>query len=154
MDAETGAMYAKFTAKQTDQVRSEIDDAFVIDPATMVVTVLALDPEAAVGHAALRPVVSGDSHSSSLEVKKVFVSEGTRGRGVARLLMLEVESIARGRGVESLVLQTGSLQVPAIRLYLDLGYVPIPPFGKYGVIPGALCYERVLSRGRSSPVVS
>ncbi len=144
MDAETGAMYAKFTAEQTEEVRTEIDDAFAIDPATMVSTLLALDREAAVGHAALRPVVSGDSHSSSLEIKKVFVSPSARGRGVARLLMLEVESIARGRGVESLVLQTGSLQAPAIRLYLDLGYVPIAPFGKYGVIPGALCYSKAL----------
>ena len=42
------------------------------------------------------------------------------------------------------MLQTGPLQVPAITLYEDLGYVAIPPYGKYDAIPGALCYEKVL----------
>ena len=51
---------------------------------------------------------------------------------------------ARGRRAASLVLQTGPLQVPAIALYEDLGYVAIPPYGKYDAIPGALCFEKVL----------
>jgi len=71
-------------------------------------------------------------------------AELARGRGVARMLMLEAESIARAEGAASLVLQTGPLQVPAIRLYEDLGYVTIPSFGTYGAIPSALCYEKVL----------
>ncbi|MCA0216208.1 MAG: GNAT family N-acetyltransferase [Actinobacteria bacterium] len=77
-------------------------------------------------------------------MKKVFVAESVRGRGVARLLMGELETIARVRGAASLVLQTGPLQVPAITLYEDLGYVAIPPYGKYDAIPGALCFEKVL----------
>jgi len=153
MDAETGAMYAEFTAGQTAEVQAAIDDSLVVDPAAILVTLLALDGDVPVGHTALRPVVPQSTVSTSstaeataeaLEVKKVFVPESARGRGVARLLMLEAEAIARDRGVASLVLQTGPLQVPAIRLYEDLGYVLIPAFGKYGVIPGALCYEKVL----------
>ncbi|MCC6856777.1 MAG: hypothetical protein IT189_12050 [Microbacteriaceae bacterium] len=58
--------------------------------------------------------------------------------------MSELEVIARARGAASLVLQTGELQVPAIRLYEDLGYVPIPPYGKYVVMSIALCFQKDL----------
>ncbi|HQA24521.1 MAG TPA: GNAT family N-acetyltransferase, partial [Rhodoglobus sp.] len=133
-----------------------IADALTVDPAEIVTTIIALDGEEPVGHSALRPVhldrlddrASLDDRVALddrvLEVKKVFVAESARGRGVARLLMGELETVARGRGVASLVLQTGPLQVPAITLYEDLGYVAIPPYGKYGAIPGALCFEKVL----------
>ena len=150
MDAETSAMYAEFSQSQSREVQAAIDDALTVDPATIVTTIIALDGEEPVGHSALRPVhldtlddrVPLDDRA--LEVKKVFVAESARGRGVARLLMGELETVARGRGVASLVLQTGPLQVPAITLYEDLGYVAIPPYGKYGAIPGALCFEKVL----------
>ena len=139
MDAETSAMYRAFTVGQPLEVRVAIDDALTVGPDTIDTTILALNGDVPVGHAALRP------YEHSLEVKKVFVSPAARGRGVARLLMGELETIARGRGVASLVLQTGSLQEPAIGLYLDLGYVPIPAYGKYGAIPNALCFEKVLA---------
>ena len=150
MDAETSAMYAEFSQSQSREVQAAIDDALTVDPATIVTTIIALDGEEPVGHSALRPVhldtlddrVPLDDRA--LEVKKVFVAESVRGRGVARLLMGELEAIARGRGAASLVLQTGPLQVPAITLYEDLGYVAIPPYGKYDAIPGALCFEKVL----------
>ena len=138
MDAETSAMYAEFASGQSAEVTAAIADALTVDPAEIVTTIIAVDGEEPVGHSALRP------YGTSLEVKKVFVAESVRGRGVARLLMGELEAIARGRGAASLVLQTGPLQVPAITLYEDLGYVPIQPYGKYDAIPGALCFEKVL----------
>jgi GNAT superfamily N-acetyltransferase len=155
MDAETSAMYAEFSLSQSREVQAAIDDALTVDPATIVTTIIAVDGDEPVGHSALRPVhldtlddrVALDDRALDdrvLEVKKVFVAESVRGRGVARLLMGELETVARGRGAASLVLQTGPLQVPAITLYENLGYVAIPPYGKYDAIPGALCYEKVL----------
>ena len=144
MDAETSAMYAAFSQSQSREVQAAIADALTVDPATIVTTIIALDGEEAVGHSALRPVHLDRLDDRVLEVKKVFVAESVRGRGVARLLMGELETIARGRRAASLVLQTGPLQVPAIALYEDLGYVAIPPYGKYDAIPGALCFEKVL----------
>ena len=144
MDAETSAMYAEFASGQSAEVTAAIADALTVDPAEIVTTIIAVDGDEPVGHSALRPVHLDTLDDRVLEVKKVFVAESVRGRGVARLLMGELEAIARGRGAASLVLQTGPLQVPAITLYEDLGYVAIPPYGKYDAIPGALCYEKVL----------
>jgi len=138
MDAETGAMYAVFTNGRTPEQRAAIDDALSVDPAEITDTLLALEDGVAAGTASLRPF--GDE----LEVKKVFVAVPFRGQGLSRRIMLELEGIARVRGVASLVLQTGPLQVPAIRLYEGLGYVRIEPYGKYGVIDDTLCFRKVL----------
>jgi GNAT superfamily N-acetyltransferase len=138
MNAETGAMYAVFTASRTAEQVAAVDDALAVDPATIVYTVIATDGGVPVGHAALRPF------EEKLEVKKVFTTDSARGTGVATALLADLEDYARAHGVTSLVLQTGPLQKAAIALYLKLGYEPIPPFGKYGVIRGALCYEKQL----------
>ena len=139
MDAETGAMYAVFTNNRSAEERAAIDDALSVDPADITDTLLALEDGVPAGTASLRPF------EQELEVKKVFVGVPFRGQGLSRRIMLELEGIARVRGVASLVLQTGPLQVPAIRLYESLGYVQIEPYGKYGVIEGTLCYRKLLS---------
>ena len=89
MDAETSAMYAAFASGQSAEVTAAIADALTVDPAEIVTTIIAVDGEEPVGHSALRP------YGTSLEVKKVFVAESVRGRGVARLLMGELEAIGR-----------------------------------------------------------
>ncbi len=156
MNVETGAMYAQFTAAQPPEAVAAVNEALSIDPSTIVYTVIAVGIAAAaaaaagvaaaapavapevLGHCALRPF--GDK----LEVKKVFTTESARGRGVAIALLANLEDYARGHGVPSLVLQTGPLQLAAIALYTKLGYAPIPTFGSYGAIAGALCYEKTL----------
>lgn len=138
MDAETGAMYAVFIDGASPELRAAIDDALAVDPTEITDTLLALEDGVPAGTASLRPF--GDE----LEVKKVFVAAPFRGQGLSRRVMLELEGIARVRGVASLVLQTGPLQVPAIRLYESLGYERIPPYGKYGVIEDTLCFRKVL----------
>jgi GNAT superfamily N-acetyltransferase len=139
MDAETGAMYAGRAAAQTPEETDAVTAALTIDPATIVHTVLLVADGTAVAHAALRPF--GDE----LEVKKVFVAADARGHGHSRALMLELERVALERGIHSLVLQTGDLQVPAIALYVSLGYEPIPVYGAYSAIPFALCYRKQLA---------
>lgn len=147
MDAETSAMYAEFATERTPEERALIDAALATDPAQMVVTFLVTDPaadDAPVAHTALRPVPRGD-HPDALEVKKVFVVPERRGLGLARLLLSEAEGFAREAGRAALVLQTGRLQVAAIRLYEDLGYVPVPAYGDYGVIPATLTFRKELA---------
>ena len=143
MNAETGAMYATFTSGLSPEQVVAVDDALSIDPAEMVVSIIALDGDTVVGHSALRPVSTG-SASGALEVKKVYTIPQARGLGAAKAMLAWLEDYARERGVASLVLQTGPLQVAAIRLYEQIGYTPIPAYGKYGVIPGALCFVKAL----------
>jgi len=138
MDAEMGALYAERFASMPPESIGPMQKAFSIDPAEIVTSILVTDGDIAVGHAALRP------HGDHLEVKRVFVTPAFRGRGVSKQLMRELEIIARSNGVRTLILQTADLQLDAIRLYEGLGYVPIPSFRGYDVVPGSLCFGKEL----------
>jgi len=140
MDAESAATYAEVITAQSPEKREAMSLAFVVNPIEIVDCVLAIDDDDGVaGHAALRP------WHNELEVKKVFVPTAARGRGVARVLMTELERLAAARGIHSLVLQTGHLQLAAIRLYESLGYERIEAFRGYAVVPAALCFRKILT---------
>ncbi len=63
------------------------------------------------------------------ELERLLVLPAARGRGVARLLLREVEAEARARGMSTLTLSTGYRQLPAIQLYLTSGYRIVAPVG-------------------------
>jgi GNAT superfamily N-acetyltransferase len=103
-------------------------------------TGLAVDEHGrAVGHVALRWI------GADLEMKRVYVVPGARGRGVAAALLAAVEREALARGAARLVLQTGDRQPDAVRLYERNGYAPIPVFPPYDTLPFSLCFARTLA---------
>ena len=61
------------------------------------------------------------------ELERLLVLPAARGRGVARLMLREVEAEARARGMATLTLSTGYQQYPAMRLYLSSGYRVVAP---------------------------
>ena len=138
MDAEMSALYASSIQSRTPEEAAEINDIIALQPQDVVASVLALDGELPVGHAALK------AFGDSLEVKKVIVDQAHRGRGISKLVMLELEDIAREKGFSSLILQTGDRQPEAISLYKRLGYTEIPAFGKYGLLDVSVCFEKKL----------
>jgi GNAT superfamily N-acetyltransferase len=138
MDAEMSALYATRSSDASPELARLIGIALTVHPEEMVATVGAYDGDELVGHAAVRPF------ENSLEVKRVIVRTDHRGQGISKQLMLELETVARERGVTSLILQTGDLQTEAIALYTKIGYVPIERFGAYAPIPFFLCFGKVL----------
>ena len=62
------------------------------------------------------------------EIKRMFVIESARGRGVARAMLEELEARARRLGYELARLDTGPKQTRAQRMYERAGYAPIPNF--------------------------
>lgn len=97
----------------------------------------------AVGYLGAEPVAMGgwrrhdDEHpqtswaAPSVEVKRMYVTEATRGRGHARAMLAYLEDTARQAGARWLLLETGSRQPEAVQLYQSCGYQPVPPFGYY-----------------------
>ncbi|HEU5128680.1 MAG TPA: GNAT family N-acetyltransferase [Glycomyces sp.] len=65
------------------------------------------------------------------EMKRVYVRERARRRGLARLIVAAVEDSAAEAGRKRLVLETGPRQPEAIAMYKALGYRPITPYGYY-----------------------
>ena len=65
------------------------------------------------------------------ELKRMFVVPEARGRGLARVLLAELEASATAAGRRRMVLETGQRQPEAIALYGSCGYTPVPGFGYY-----------------------
>lgn len=78
------------------------------------------------------------------EIKRVFVREDHRGKGVSKAIMDFLETHLVERGVRVARLETGVRQPEAIGLYESLGYVQRPPFGPYRMDPFSLFMEKRL----------
>lgn len=81
------------------------------------------------------------------ELKRMYVSPEFRGRGLSRLVLVELERRAVALGWERLILETGVLQPEAIGLYLSEGYTPIPNYPPYDVEADSRCFTKVLRGG-------
>jgi putative acetyltransferase len=69
------------------------------------------------------------------EVKRMYVRDTARGRGVADAVLARIETETRGAGLTVLRLETGSNQVAAMRLYARAGFRPCAAFGIYAAMP-------------------
>ncbi|MBT0994019.1 GNAT family N-acetyltransferase [Cellulomonas sp. DKR-3] len=79
------------------------------------------------------------------EIKRLYTVPAARGRGHSRRAVVELERVARERGVRRLVLETGVLQPEAIGLYLALGHRPIDNYAEYVDEPSSRCFAKDLS---------
>jgi putative acetyltransferase len=95
-----------------------------------------------VGCGAIRPLQPGVG-----EVKRMFVTPGSRGQGIARRILAELERRAADCGFHTLRLETGHAQPEAIRLYRTAGYQDIARYGEYENDPHSVCFEKYLARG-------
>ena len=93
----------------------------------------------AAGTAAL--VERGDG---TAELKRLFVDDSARGKGLAAGLLGAIEEHARDASVRVIQLETGPLSYAAIALYEKHGYVRIPNFGQYVDDPHSYCMQKVL----------
>jgi GNAT superfamily N-acetyltransferase len=78
----------------------------------------------------------------SMEVKRMFVQPGHRGKGVAKGILAELEKWAFELGFSRCVLETGKRQTEAIALYLSCGYQVIPNYGQYIGMENSVCFEK------------
>ena len=83
------------------------------------------------------------------ELKRMYVVPEARGRGLGRLLLVELEAEARRLGYTGIVLETGDRQPEALGLYASAGYERIPCYGIYATRSLSLCFEKILVPGTS-----
>jgi GNAT superfamily N-acetyltransferase len=137
--AETGAIYkADLDALSPDGLAAA-RGSLAVDPAEIVVTLLVLDDDLPVATAAVRP--SYAAPETEWEVKRVYVADDYRGRGLSKALMLDLHDRARAAGMTTMVLQTGALQPAAHGLYESLGYERVEVYPPYGFFPGERFYR-------------
>lgn len=74
---------------------------------------------------------------SDAEMKRLFIVESSRNRGLARIMVAWLEADAAKCGRSRMVLETGEEQPEALALYHSLGYRPVESFGFYANEAGA-----------------
>lgn len=102
-----------------------------------------------------RPVATGGWRSQDAngegnedgdaELKRMYVIDDMRGRGLARRLLTALEVDARAAGRIRMVLETGTKQPEAIALYTSCGYEPCGKFGYYREYEDSRCFAKKLS---------
>ncbi len=78
------------------------------------------------------------------EIKRMFVDPSYRGRGIASVILMHLESWATENGYNNCILETVTEPNEAIGLYLKAGYHIIPNYGQYVNAPKSLCMKKVL----------
>lgn len=82
--------------------------------------------------------------NSYAEIKRVFVVQEYRNKGVATLLMEQIEKIIRLADLPLARLETGVQQLEAIKFYNKIGYKIRSPFGSYKPDPLSIFMEKIM----------
>ena len=96
----------------------------------------------AAGCGAFHPI--SDEESDVAEIRRMYVEPHLRRRGIARVILAELERLARECGFAVARLETGLRQPNAIRFYETSGYRRIEPFGRHRGDPLSVCFEKAL----------
>lgn len=78
------------------------------------------------------------------EIKRLFVLESHRGKGLSKAIMQRLEAHLKNSGVRIVRLETGIKQPEALGLYNKLAYVERGPFGSYSRDPLSVFMEKRL----------
>ena len=78
------------------------------------------------------------------EIKRMYVAERARRRGLSRRMLTELESTLTAAGYQRVVLMTAMAQPEAIALYESTGYQVAEPYGIYACEPDARFYAKPL----------
>jgi putative acetyltransferase len=101
----------------------------------------AWDGEVLAGMGALKEL--GDGRG---ELKSMRVADAYLGKGIGRAILEHIVGEARGRGMTTLWLETGSTEpfAPALKLYETAGFVRCGPFDGYVEDPFSIFMTRSL----------
>lgn len=101
--------------------------------------IIAYDKDKAVGCASFKKY-----DKECAEVKRVFIDEEYRGKGIARELMKRLEILAKDKGYHYFILESGEPLIAAMKLYDAMGFKIISNYGPYINMPESICMKKVL----------
>ncbi len=82
----------------------------------------------------------------TMEVKRMYTIPQQRGKGIAAIVLKELEQWAAELSYIKCVLETGKKQPEAIQLYQKSGYHLIPNYGQYAGVENSVCFEKEIYR--------
>ena len=122
LDGEDHAFYAKYN--KTSLLKN---------------AVICYDDDKAVGIGAYK-----EFDSKVAEIKRMYTLPESRGKGIAKAILMELETWAKEEGYTTSILETGYLQFDAIGLYQKLGYEITDNFGQYIGVANSVCMKKII----------
>ena len=83
--------------------------------------------------------------ADAMEVKRMYVLPAHRKKGIAAMILSELERWAAELSCSRCLLETGRRQPEAIALYTKQGYQHIANYGQYAGIENSVCFEKIIS---------
>ncbi|MGC3978338.1 MAG: GNAT family N-acetyltransferase [Paludibacteraceae bacterium] len=83
-------------------------------------------------------------NQNTVEIKRMFVVENVREKGIGTKILTELEAWARELGFKNCILETGKMMPGAINLYIRNGYRNIPNYGQYEGMEKSICFQKEL----------
>ena len=81
---------------------------------------------------------------NTVEIKRMYVPELYRNKGIASKILAELEAWAKELGNTKCILETGIMQVEAVGLYPKNGYEKIENYGNYKGIANSICFGKTI----------
>ncbi len=100
-------------------------------------TIVAYENGVAVGSGAIKEYEAG-----VVEIKRMYVPPVHRGKGIASVVLKELEVWAKELGYSKAILETGKKMPEAISVYNKNGYALIPNYGQYSGVEESVCFEK------------
>lgn len=79
-----------------------------------------------------------------VEVKRMYVPPVYRGKGIASVVLKELEVWAKELQYNKAILETGKKMPEAISVYKKNDYSIIPNYGPYAGVHESVCFEKIL----------
>lgn len=102
--------------------------------------VVVYEEHMAVGCGCLREI-----DAETTEVKRMFVLPSERNKGVASLVLKELEKWAKELGYKNVILETGGQLTEAVRLYQKHAYEITDNYGPYVGIRESVCMKKIIT---------
>ncbi len=101
--------------------------------------VVAYSDKKPIGCGAFKPF-----NDSKAEIKRMYTLTEERQKGIAKLILKELETWAFELAYTHTILETGKRQIEAVSFYKKCNYVSIPKYGQYKAMDNSLCFEKKL----------
>ncbi|HZB14452.1 MAG TPA: GNAT family N-acetyltransferase [Chryseolinea sp.] len=102
--------------------------------------VVAYDESYPVGCGCFRPM----DGEHAIEIKRMYVKPESRGLGIAKLILSELEEWGKEEGFTQVKLETGNNQPEALAVYTRAQYEIIPNYPPYTHIAESICMSKRL----------
>lgn len=101
--------------------------------------IICYDDEVAVGCGAFK-----EYEPNVAEIKRMFVLPEQRGKGIAAIILNQLENWAAAKGYTSCILETSVRLESAHVLYKKSGYEIIPNYGQYIGVESSVCMKKII----------